>query len=200
MTNQVLESADVVSQQGVPTPAGGVTSGQPPSSGQVTFTAEQWAEVEKLVERKAQSIKDRRFQELENSVAELRNTAPAPAQPVQPVQAQVPSSANGVTQAAQPAAPVDYLAPLKVVGLDANDNEVLALMVKHNGDQVAYNAALLALKTARMSQPPASAVAIPAPAGNVATNGKPSISDIKDPAKLYELAREQGAKLPGRNG
>lgn len=201
MTNQILESAGTVSQQGVPTPASGVVSGQPPSTGVVTFTAEQIAALEPMIEKRVQSMKDRRIAELENAVNELRSGLPAQAstQPAPPSQVQAPSSANGVTQTAQPAA-MDFLTPLKVVGLEANDNEVVALMVKHNGDQVGFNAALVGLKQSRLNQPPAPASAIPAPSGSIGTGGKPDLTNIKDPAKLYEMARETGAKLPGRAG
>ena len=200
MTNQILESAGTASTQGVPTPAGGVVSGQPPSTGVVTFTAEQIAALEPMIEKRVQSMKDRRIAELENAVNELRSGLPVQAstQPAPPSQAQAPSLANGVTQAAQPAA-IDYLAPLKAVGLDANDSEVLGLMVKHNGDQTAFNAALVDLKARRLNQPPAPASAIP-PSQGMGTNGKIDLSSIKDPAKLYEMARETGTKLPGRAG
>ncbi len=77
MTNQAnLESAGTASPQGVPTPAGGVAPGQPPSNGAVTFTAEQIAALEPMIEKRVQSIKDRRIAELENAVNELRSGIP----------------------------------------------------------------------------------------------------------------------------
>lgn len=97
----------------------------------------------------------------------------------------------------QPSA-IDYLTPVKAVGLDANDNEVLALMVKHHRDQTAFNTALINLKAQRLNQPPPSAAALPAPSGGVAKSGSPDISGITDPRTLMAMAYENSLKLPPR--
>lgn len=198
MTNQAnLESAGTASPQGVPTPAGGVVSGQPPSNGQPTFTAEQWAQVTDLVTRTTQATKDRRIQELENTVAELRQSVSSPSQ-VPPPQAQPASLANGAPQAAPQS--VDFLSIYKAIGVDPNSNEVLNLTRQHGGDATQLSAALVQHKIQLANQPPAPASAIPAPSGSIGTGGKIDLTNIKDPAKLYEMARETGAKLPGRAG
>jgi len=200
MTSQSMESALPISSGTTPTVPGGASNGQPTSPAPVTFTPEQVAYLQPFIEQQAQSFKDRRLPALENEQGEIKKMLTQLLERSgQASQGQVVSPANGVTQPAQPAA-IDYLAPLKAVGLDANDSEVLALMVKHNGDQMAFNAALVGLKQTRLTQPPAPASAIPAPSGSIGTGGKIDLTNIKDPAKLYEMARETGAKLPGRAG
>lgn len=186
MTNQAnLESAGTASPQGVPTPAGGVAPGQPPSNGVVTFTAEQIAALEPMIEKRVQSMKDRRIAELENAVNELRLGIPvqASAQPVPPSQAQPASLANGAPQAAPQS--VDFLSIYKAVGVDPNSNEVLNLTRQHGGDATQLSAALVQHKIQLANQPPAPASAIPAPSGSVAIAGN---LDSKI-ARLAELQR-----------
>jgi len=197
MTNQTMESAGSISAQGVPTPAAGVPSGQPTSPAPVTFTPEQVEYLKPFIEQRAQSLKDRRFDELEKAVAELRNGHSAP--PAQPVQTQAPSPANGVAQVAQPAE-IDFLTPIQAVGLDANDKDVLQLMMKHGSNPTEFQAQLVSLKVSRAKQPPASPAAAmpgyhPTPVGNT-----PDISGVNDIGTLLNMAKDdKGAyRLPVR--
>jgi hypothetical protein len=180
-----LESAGTASPQGVPTPAGGVVSGQPPSNGVVTFTAEQIAALEPMIEKRVQSMKDRRIAELENAVNELRSGYPVQAsiQPVPPSQVQPASLANGAPQAASQA--VDFLSIYSAVGVDPNSNDVIQLTRQHGNNPDALELALIRYQRAKANQPPAPASAIPAPSGSVGSAGN---LDSKI-ARLAELQR-----------
>lgn len=192
MTNQILESAGVVSQQGVPTPAGGVTPGQPPSTAPVTFTAEQWAQVQTEVDRKVQSQKDRRIAELENSFAELRQSlSSAPAQ--QPPQAQAPSLANGGNHAAQPAV-VDFLKIFQTVGVDPNDATVLQLTGQYGNNPDALELALIRHQRAKANPPPASAAALTAPSGSMGVGS----DDQQAKTIMGELSNLRAQRIPDR--
>lgn len=196
MTNQVtMESAGAVSQQGVPTPAGGVASGQPPSTGVVTFTAEQIAALEPMIEKRVQSMKDRRIAELESAVNELRSGLPVQTstQPAPPSQVQAPSSANGVTQTAPQS--VDFLSIYKDVGVDPNSNDVIQLTRQYGSNPDALELALTRYQRAKTNQPPASASAIPAPSGNVGTSGDNLDTKTARLAELQKNPRQNRAEM-----
>lgn len=186
MTNQILESAGAVSGQGVPTPVPGVATGQPPSSGQVTFTLEQHAEIKKIVEQERQGWKDQRLQRFEDELTSLK-AAVQPQQATQVPQAQAPSLANGVTQPAQPSVDVEKL--FSHAGIEKTDNEAWLLAGKYQGNapQLAYE--LLQLKERRASIPAPSLAAVsPSPSGGV---GSPENIDAQA-ARLETLLRNPG--------
>lgn len=175
MTNQ-MESANPVSSPATPTVGQGALSGQPTSPAPVTFTPEQVDYLKPFIEQQAQSLKDRRFAALEAAVADLRNGHSAPPTPAP--QTPNPSPASGGGQVAQPAE-IDFLAPIQAVGLDANDRDVLQLMMKHGSNPTEFQAQLVSLKVNRAKQPPASPAAAMPGYNPVATSGKQTLINQK---------------------
>lgn len=199
MTNQIpQESAPTISSPTMPTAGQGVAGGQPTSPQQVTFTPEQIEYLKPFIETQAQSLKDRRFSELEKAVNELRSSFQAPAQ----AQTQVTSPANGVPQVAPPAELPDYLSPIKAVGLDANDPDVLRLMMQHGSNVDIFKSKLIDLKSTRLNQPPPSPAAVMPSYNAVPPSGKPDISGITDPGTLLKMASGPDGSLilPKRRG
>lgn len=196
MTNQ-MESAHPVSSPATPTAGQGAVSGQPTSPAPVTFTPEQVEYLKPFIEQQAQSLKDRRFAALEAAVADLRNGHSAP--PVQPVQTPTPSPASGGGQVAQPAE-IDFLTPIQAVGLDANDKDVLQLMMKHGSNPTEFQAQLVSLKVSRAKQPPASPAAAMPGYHPTPVDNKPDISGVNDIGTLLNMAKDdKGAyRLPMR--
>ena len=193
-----MESAPAISSPTTPTVGQGVVGGQPTSPQQVTFTPEQIEYLKPFIETQAQSLKDRRFSELEKAVNELRSGFQSPAQ----AQTQVTSPANGVPQVAPPVELPDYLSPIKAVGLDANDPDVLRLMMQHGGNVDIFKSKLIDLKSARLNQPPPSPAAVMPSYNAVPPSGKPDISGITDPSTLLKMASGPDGSLilPKRRG
>lgn len=200
MTNQIpQESAPTISSPTMPTAGQGVVGGQPTSPAQVTFTPEQIEYLKPFIETQAQSLKDRRFSELEKAVNELRSGFQQPVQP----QTQGVSPANGTPQVAQPAPELpDYLSPIRAVGLDANDPDVLRLMMQHGGNVDIFKSKLIDLKSTRLNQPPPSPAAVMPSYNAVPPSDKPDISGITDPGTLLKMASGPDGSLilPKRRG
>lgn len=174
MSNQ-MESAQTVSTPTVPTVGQGAGSGSATSPDQGFDVQKRIAELENQI-RGLQAVGDKREAKFTERLAPLEDYARRAGIAIDPrivrdmqvdeflASSQMPRQAavshgNGTSPASPNTSEIDYLTPIKAVGLDANDPDVLKLMMKHGNNPVEFQANLVQLKVTRTQAPPASSAA-----------------------------------------
>lgn len=171
----------------------------PASSNTQPFTEAQLAQLEGIIEKRVQSVKDKRFSDLERSnselsrvVADLKGRGVA-LPPDLETQYQVETLVKQELSRQQPVdksmssqeKAFDYMGVLKDYGLDTNDPEVLKLVggTYTNEAHFTREAGLLAVRKAKAStpssstEPPVSSTVVPTPVA--LTDAEKSTLDLK---------------------
>lgn len=174
MTNQ-MESAQPVSTPTTPTAGQGAGGGTATSPEQGFDVQKRIAELENQI-RGLQKVGDKREAKFTERLAPLEDYARRAGIAIDPrivrdmqvdeflASGQAPRQdptpyGNGVASTSPAPSETDYLAPIKAVGLDANDPEVLRLMMVHGKNPTEFQAQLVNLKVNRIKQPAASPAA-----------------------------------------